>query len=1331
MGFWFSLFLFVSTFVLNDYFRPRLPSVTPSGNGEFGNPTATEGRYVSLMFGTMRNEAPNVIWYGDFLARERTTSTGVIFKRDEVIGFTYEMSMALGLARGKAAGITGLWLGDDKVFDYVVDNGSVPSLLVDIDLPELWGGKDHGGGFKGRFRLFDGDLLQGVSAYLDDPNRIDPISGFRGFCYCVMTNQTEDAGADIGESPTMREIRIELQMFDTVANGALGDDLGLGNDHHIIGRDLNPISLAYDTWVNDDWGEAFSTSDINVANFKAAAETIFTEGLGYSQVIDNVIDVAELRDSIEQHIDGYIGPNPITGQLEVILSRDDYTPAAEFQADKTNVKSVSKWSKGEWTQTNNEILLQFTNRDKNYDDGYAPAQDLANLAIQGRPRSRTIRFSGVHTPAVANAIVWRAMKSFSRPLGVGTVELDRTAYKLRPGKIMVLTDAENNLTALSCRITAIRLGDPVKATIVAEIVEDIFGTEITAFADPPASDFIPPTLDVVPFAVADQAALEAPFIITKQDTEAQNTFPRLYTMARAAPGNNLSRYEIIRRTRTPPTGFSGAYTSIDTVRGIMTTVGKLRAAEPAWIGVNGALTMIVDPITGSIDSLIAAYAPGGVGQMNGVAVISPNTATEEWLAFRAAIDDAAGIQLTELYRGCMDSGMHVHSLGDLVWFIFTGGQGLPLEIFVEGDGIDTKLLPQSATDEVLEPAATSLAEVSLLDEARYLRPLLPAALLFNSVEFPQGNISADDVHAGPFTGILIVPSYRNWRTIDILQSVRGLSDSGEFLDTEVTADKLRTSWWLFDLDATPTPVRGVDELVSAIDVVLATAKDSIDILRSALITAGVTQDFNARLEVETSHDPAGFPAFKVSREPLKFDFALVGSWPGSLYADIYYHSHFDGADAATVTDDESDNDHTTTFVGTAQLDTAQAKFGVSSLLLDGNSDYVTVPDGAGAEFGAGDFTLEVQVRFNGDPGTATMAILAKWVETGNQRSWLLRLLNNNLHFIFSTGGTSTQGTMSRAWNPAGDTDILVTLSRKGTVLKMFIDGVQLGSDFNISTIDFFDSTALIYIGARDASGAVEFLDGWIDEVRIHKGFARYTANFTPPTTEFFFHRHYLLSDFNGADGATSLTSLDRHLHTITFNGNAQIDQAQAKFGSGSLLLDGSGDFATVPDGADLAFGSGDFTVECFVRFAALPSSTADGMCMASQYLNSGNQRGWFFAVNDGDELEFFWTIDGINSQLLAATDTPTVLIDVWYHVAVAREGANLRLFFGGTLLSAAGDSISGDTLHDSTTTIRLGSIGSAGFDRFLNGWLDEVRVTTGRAIYTAGFTPPSAPHPRD
>ncbi|MEK9804685.1 MAG: LamG-like jellyroll fold domain-containing protein [Euryarchaeota archaeon] len=178
--------------------------------------------------------------------------------------------------------------------------------------------------------------------------------------------------------------------------------------------------------------------------------------------------------------------------------------------------------------------------------------------------------------------------------------------------------------------------------------------------------------------------------------------------------------------------------------------------------------------------------------------------------------------------------------------------------------------------------------------------------------------------------------------------------------------------------------------------------------------------------------------------------------------------------------------------------------------------------------------------------------------------------------------------------------------------------------------------------------------------------------------------------------------------TVTANGDAQIDSTKSKFGIGSLVLDGTGDYITVASIEDFEFGTGDFTIEMFVYFDAVAGTLYDQRTTASQavpviYVNgSGN---------------FAYYVNG--AEVITGTSTPTT--STWYHVAVTKEGTNTKLFVDGTQ--------EGSTWTDNTTYVETGvRIGSAFDDTsFIDGNIDEVRVVKGEAKYTANFTTTTTP----
>ena len=207
-------------------------------------------------------------------------------------------------------------------------------------------------------------------------------------------------------------------------------------------------------------------------------------------------------------------------------------------------------------------------------------------------------------------------------------------------------------------------------------------------------------------------------------------------------------------------------------------------------------------------------------------------------------------------------------------------------------------------------------------------------------------------------------------------------------------------------------------------------------------------------------------------------------------------SHFDGADTATAYTDPVAGAYT--FIGTAQLDTAQYKFGTASLLLDGNSDYVSLADSASWTFGSGNFTVDFWIRFSGvSPG---QFLVSNWTGTSSTSSFAITMGGDeaNTKFVFNTSFTdaTTSGWQVGALTPTTNTWYHVAFVRNGNDFNLYVNGT-LDKTYS-SSKTLIDSTAVLRIGASVNASPEYFLNGWMDEVRVSNGIARWTANFTPP-----------------------------------------------------------------------------------------------------------------------------------------------------------------------------------------------------------------------------------------
>ena len=206
----------------------------------------------------------------------------------------------------------------------------------------------------------------------------------------------------------------------------------------------------------------------------------------------------------------------------------------------------------------------------------------------------------------------------------------------------------------------------------------------------------------------------------------------------------------------------------------------------------------------------------------------------------------------------------------------------------------------------------------------------------------------------------------------------------------------------------------------------------------------------------------------------------------------------------------------------------------------------------------------------------------------------------------------------------------------------------------------------------------------------------------------------LLLHGNGTNGSTTITDNSPSPKTVTAVGNAQISTAQNKFGGASIAFDGTGDYLTLPSGTAFQFGTGDFTVETWARLSATGAEHNTIITTGDPEVSTGFsfQRlvtGVLNFRSNGNAYNY-------NSSINVPTNT-------WTHLAASRGGGTVRLFIDGVVVSSGVFPVN---LSDAATLI---GYRNASYNGYLNGYLDDFRITKGVARYTSNFTPPTAPFP--
>ncbi len=204
--------------------------------------------------------------------------------------------------------------------------------------------------------------------------------------------------------------------------------------------------------------------------------------------------------------------------------------------------------------------------------------------------------------------------------------------------------------------------------------------------------------------------------------------------------------------------------------------------------------------------------------------------------------------------------------------------------------------------------------------------------------------------------------------------------------------------------------------------------------------------------------------------------------------------HADGNNGDTLIKDYSPNGLNVITTGIASISTAQSKFGGSSISLPSTTSFVTAPvTGSQYSFGSGNFTIEFFGYF-----THAASQYSRWITfsgtTGGYGELTIRQESNNSYaFFYYINGVLTGpfggGTVIRnAWTH-------IALIRNGNAWELYANGSLQVGRFLSATLPSFSQVTL-------GGSSSEHGTGFYDEVRITKGVARHTTNFTPPTAPF-------------------------------------------------------------------------------------------------------------------------------------------------------------------------------------------------------------------------------------
>jgi hypothetical protein len=380
----------------------------------------------------------------------------------------------------------------------------------------------------------------------------------------------------------------------------------------------------------------------------------------------------------------------------------------------------------------------------------------------------------------------------------------------------------------------------------------------------------------------------------------------------------------------------------------------------------------------------------------------------------------------------------------------------------------------------------------------------------------------------------------------------------------------------------------------------------------------------------------------------------------------------------------------------ATQDYSTTTFG-GSTYFDGSSDYISIPNSALHATLPGNFTAECWFYLNNVTGQQ----LIFSHRTNGYCPFLIWTSTTNLLLYVSSDNGS--------WNVInGDTIATVAAgqwyhfayTRTGSTFRVFLNGIQIKT-FSSSASFTTPNSLQLGMSTTETNTA---LNGYISDFRFVNGTGVYTSNFVPPQ-----------APLTAVQNTTLLLNMDKAAIAdksgkaiLECVGDTKLSTAVKKYGSASLYFDGTGDYLTCPASAALAPRTGDFTIELWAYH--LDTS------VYATYFQQGNAGGGIiFRRNNTNKLEI-----SHNSVVAVATSTASIPANQWTHIAVSRNGTTLRTFIDGVIASNV--TYAGD-FNDMTTHYIGTTQAIAGY--YMNGYIDDLRITRGYARYTTNFTPPS------
>ncbi len=216
----------------------------------------------------------------------------------------------------------------------------------------------------------------------------------------------------------------------------------------------------------------------------------------------------------------------------------------------------------------------------------------------------------------------------------------------------------------------------------------------------------------------------------------------------------------------------------------------------------------------------------------------------------------------------------------------------------------------------------------------------------------------------------------------------------------------------------------------------------------------------------------------------------------------------------------------------------------------------------------------------------------------------------------------------------------------------------------------------------------------------------------------------LLLPMDGANNGTTFTDWSPNPKTVTRNGDAKTVTSTYKYYGSSVRFNNNvNDYLIIPYSPDFNLGTGQFTIACWVYVIAAPSTNGEifQILQVGRRNTSAGTGGYSLRLGQQDQiiLESIRVGSVVNTSAII----PSINYGEWIHVACTRDATGVQFYINGTKYTGDNNFLTENVTNPSSLTTWVGASGASPF-WYSNGYIQDLLIIKGAALWTSDFTPP-------